>query len=53
MFITKCDICQEEVSYPNQINLDYRGTSSKNFAFCLACGEPLANFLKKHELLAN
>ena len=50
MFITKSDICHEEINYPNQINLDYRGDHPKPFAFCLACSETLINFLKKQNL---
>lgn len=53
MFVTKCDICREEISYPNQINLDYNGPNPKHLAFCLACGEGLVSFLNKHELLHN
>ena len=53
MFLTKCDLCQEEISYPNEVNLSYHGPNSKNLAFCLECAEPIVKFLVKHELIAS
>lgn len=53
MFVTKCDICKDEINYPNEINISYRGPHSKNLAFCLECAEPLVTFLTNHELINN
>ena len=50
MNITKWDICKKEIKdYKNQIGVNH-SEKFTSFVFCLACGEPVFKFLRKHNL---
>ena len=48
MYLTKCDICSKKIE-GNSVRAGVAFLGSKDF--CLACGKPIINFLKKHKLL--
>ena len=47
MLITKCDICKKEIKKREQIVLAGRGSHFATNSFCLDCGKPVLDFLKK------
>jgi len=48
MNITKCDICKKKIE-DNSVKARVGFLVSKDF--CLICGKPIIDFLKKHKLL--
>jgi hypothetical protein len=48
MNFTKCDICGKKIEN-NSVKAGIGFLGSKDF--CLVCGKPVINFLKKHKLL--
>jgi len=49
MFIKKCDICKKKIEYDTMIRIGVSRHSDKDF--CLKCGKPILDFLKKHKLI--
>ncbi len=49
MNVTKCDVCMKEINYQNKV-IAGPGPWPK-FAFCLKCGKPVLDFLKKKGLI--
>ena len=47
MLITRCDICKKEIKNRDNIVLAGTGSSFATNSFCLNCGRPVLNFLKK------
>ncbi len=45
MLVTKCDICKKEIK--KEAIFASIGGFLSNQAFCLNCGKPVLNFLKK------
>ena len=48
MLVTKCDICKKEIKNREHIVLAGTGSSFATNSFCLNCGKPVSNFLKKN-----
>ena len=50
MNVKKCDICNEIIKDdPVKAGLGFLGTKD----FCLKCGKPIIDFLKKHKFISN
>ena len=48
MNVTKCDICGKKLTgKPIKAGIGFWGGND----FCLKCGKPILDFLKKHKLL--
>lgn len=49
MMIHKCDICKKQIKR-DTVSIGYDGRWSSN-EFCLDCGKPIFDFLKKNKLI--
>ena len=48
MNVSKCDICKKKITgYPVTAGVDFFHGKD----FCLKCGKPILDFLKKHKLI--
>ena len=48
MNLTKCDICKKKLKGdPVQAGIGF----FRNKDFCLSCGKPIVDFLKKHKFI--
>ncbi|OGN09572.1 MAG: hypothetical protein A3J46_02320 [Candidatus Yanofskybacteria bacterium RIFCSPHIGHO2_02_FULL_41_11] len=47
MLVTKCDICKKEIEKEAVFASVGSSFLSNHQAFCLNCGKPLVNFLRK------
>ena len=48
MYVRKCDICKKKIQgEPVRAGMGYFTGND----FCLKCGKPILNFLKKHKLV--
>ena len=48
MRVRKCDICEIEIEYENSARASVEYIDKE---FCLACGKPILDFLKKHKFI--
>lgn len=48
MNLTKCDICDKKIE-SNPVRAGFGLFREKDF--CIDCGKPIINFLKKHKLI--
>ena len=48
MNIRKCDICNKDIKYENSARATVNYIDKE---FCLDCGKPVLNFLKKHKFI--
>jgi len=48
MYVRNCDICKKKIKgYPIRASADLL----RDKDFCLKCGKPILDFLKKHKLI--
>jgi len=47
MYVTKCDICKKKLG----MERIKAGVGLNDKDFCLKCGKPILDFLKKHKLI--
>jgi hypothetical protein len=51
MLIHKCELCKKEIGREEPfVTLGYK-SSIGHLSLCSACGRPVLNFLKRHELI--
>ena len=48
MNVRKCDICKKEIKYENSVRAAVEYISKE---FCLECGKPVLNFLRKYKFI--
>lgn len=49
MHLRKCDICHKDLQSDSSIRVEVGYSRGKDF--CLKCGKPILDFLKKHKLI--
>lgn len=50
MFITKCDLCNKEISHKEKVGVNFANYNYKDVDLCENCASPIFKFLKKNKL---